>query len=163
MPVKFATEETLGKLTKWLRVLGFDTCEESRWTKGPGPVSEPDRFRLTRTRKRFEQSQWKDRLFIQSNDPVEQLKAVIQALDISEKDINPFSRCLKCNALIEPVAKEAVRNIVPDYVWQTRDRFRQCRTCRKIYWAGSHTERGLERIKILFEQCEGHSHHESEA
>ena len=151
MPVKFATEATLGKLTKWLRLLGFDTREDSGWIIGPGPGPESDCFRLTRTRKGFDQGQWKQRLFIQSNDPVEQLKAVIQALDISEKDINPFSRCLKCNSLIEPVAKEAVRNMVPDYVWEHCGRFRQCRRCQKVYWAGSHTERGLERIKALFE------------
>jgi uncharacterized protein with PIN domain len=152
MPVKFVTEATLGKLTKWLRLLGFDTRNVSGPMGGPGAEPTSDCFRLTRTRKRFEQSHWKHRLFIQSNDPVEQLKAVIQALDISEKDINPFSRCLICNSLIEPVAKEAVCNAVPDYVWETCGRFRQCRRCRKVYWSGSHTERGLERIKALFEK-----------
>jgi len=152
MPIKFATEKTLGKLTKWLRMLGFDTCEISDQLNGMGVGIGHDRFQLTRTRKRFEQLNGNRCFFIQSNEPFEQIKEVIQALGITEKDIKPFTRCLECNILIEPVAKDVVRNEVPDYVWESFDEFQRCGQCRKIYWAGSHIERGMERIKVLFER-----------
>jgi len=152
MPVKFATEVTLGRLTKWLRLLGFDTCEESGRINESTPVPDRDRYRLTRTRKRYEQLQGNRRLFIQANEPAQQIREVIRALNISKKDISPYSRCLVCNTLIEPVDRERVRYAIPDYIWEHCDKFCQCRHCRKIYWAGSHTERGLKWINVLFEE-----------
>ena len=151
MAPKFATEKTLGKLTKWLRVLGFDTYEVTTeiWCKETG--IEDDRFRLTRTRKHFEQLKEKHGLFIKSNEPVQQLKEVILALGITEKDIKPFSRCIVCNTLIEPIAKEVIQDVIPDYVWENFDNFQKCQKCNKIYWSGSHIERGKKRIKALFE------------
>jgi len=152
MSVKFATEETLGRLTKWLRLLGFDTCEDSSQVNESGPALDRDRYRLTRTRKRYEQLQGNRGIFIQANEPAQQIREVIRALNISKKDINPYSRCLVCNTLIEPVDREGVRYAIPDYIWEHCEKFRQCRRCRKIYWAGSHIDRGLKWIKILFEE-----------
>ena len=154
---KFATEDTLGKLNKWLRILGFDSCETSGCIAGPGPAPDSDRLYLTRTRKQFERLPRHRRLFIHSNDPVDQVREVIQTLGIAETDITPFSRCIRCNTPIDPIAKEFVRNDVPDYVWTTSDRFHQCRRCRKIYWAGSHTECGLEKIRFLFRKRKARS------
>lgn len=151
MAIKFATENTLGKLTKWLRILGFDACEISTDACGKDTELGHDRFQLTRTRKRFEQLNQVNGLFIQSNEPFEQIKEVIRALDITEKDIKPFCRCVVCNTPIEPIGKETIRHIIPDYVWDNHDKFQQCPKCHKIYWAGSHIERGMERIKALFE------------
>jgi uncharacterized protein with PIN domain len=150
MVIKFATEDTLGKLTKWLRILGFDACEISAGARGIDTGLSCDRFQLTRTRERIEQLNQKKGLFIQSNEPLEQIKEVIRALDITEKDIKPFSRCVVCNTPIEPIGKEAIRHIIPDYVWENHDKFQQCCKCHKIYWAGSHIERGMKRIKTLF-------------
>ena len=151
MAIKFATENTLGKLTKWLRILGFDACEISTDECVKDTGLGHDRFQLTRTRKRIEQLNQINGLFIQSNEPVEQIKEVIRALDITEKDIKPFCRCVVCNTPIEPIGKETIRHIIPDYVWDNHDKFQQCPTCQKIYWAGSHIKRGMERIKALFE------------
>ena len=150
MPVKFTTERTLGRVTKWLRMLGFDTRVESKPTNGSERTPELDRYILTRTRKRFEQLRGDQCLFIQSNEPFRQLKEVIRALEISKEDINPFSRCLVCNTPIVPIAKETARHIVPDHIWENCNTFRRCQKCRKIYWPGSHTEHGMEWIEALF-------------
>ena len=151
MVIRFATENTLGKLTKWLRILGFDVCEISTDEGGKDTNLGYDRFQLTRTRKRIEQLNQGNGLFIQSNDPFEQVKEVIRALNITEKDLKPFSRCVVCNTPIEPIGKETIRHIIPDYVWDNHDKFQQCPKCHKIFWAGSHIERGMKRIKALFE------------
>ena len=151
MAIKFATENTLGKLTKWLRILGFDACEKSIDDGGKDTTLGYDRYQLTRTRKRIEQLNQINGLFIQSNEPFEQIKEVIRAFDITEKDLKPFSRCVVCNSPIEPIDKETIRHIIPDYVWDNHDKFQQCPKCHKIYWAGSHFEKGMKRIKALFE------------
>lgn len=92
----------------------------------------------------------KERIFITSNHPFEQLREVVSALDIEKEDIRPFSRCIKCNTSIRRVEKNAVRGKVPDYIWETQDTFLTCSHCRRIYWSGSHIQRSRDIIQRLF-------------
>ena len=151
MTARFTVEKTLGKLAKWLRILGFDACSEPCGSIGSNARAVSGRILLTRTRRRCRELQGRPFVFIHSNDPIDQLKEVICGLDLAPRDIRPFSRCLLCNQTTEPVSKDAVRHLVPDFVWESHERFCRCRRCRKIYWSGSHTERGMARIAALFE------------
>lgn len=151
MELSFAAERTLGKLTKWLRILGFDTIFES----GPSTdrffqAMELERILLTRTdriRRRFAE---RTLIFVESNDPFEQLRQVVTATGITRADVRPFSRCLQCNLPIAEVDKGSVYGLVPDYVWETQNVFHRCRQCERIYWAGSHPQRSMERIQAMF-------------
>ena len=152
MEFRFITEPTLGKLAKWLRILGFDTSCSTDLTDSQPPKEIPsDRVLLTRTRQVQRNYGSGKLLFVNSNDPVDQLREVIDALNISKTDVKLFSRCTLCNRPIEAVKKETIRNRVPDYVWESETTFRQCRFCNKIYWPGSHTARSQARINRLFE------------
>ena len=145
MKTSFAVEKTLGKLAKWLRILGFDTIYDPD-IKNP---VESGRIMLSRT-KCIEYKT--DRLiFIKSDKPFKQLKEVIKALGIVNEEIKPFTRCIVCNTKIRAVDKNSIRSIVPDYVWENQDFFRACNKCKKIYWHGSHAKRSMEVIKQLFE------------
>ncbi len=152
MNLHFAAERTLGKLAKWLRLLGFDTVFENECDAGqfldhlkPGVVL------LTRTEKIRNTFSASQRLiFIESNDTGEQLQQVIDELEIEKKDIRPFSRCLMCNVENEIIEKERIYGQVPDYVWENNTVFQSCPECKKIYWPGSHIERSLERIDKIF-------------
>jgi uncharacterized protein with PIN domain len=152
MTARFSVERTLGRLAKWLRLLGFDACNEPRGAVGSKTAAVSGRILLTRTRRRCRELQGRPFVFIHSNEPFEQLKEVISGVGLSPQDIRPFSRCLLCNETTEPVSKDAVRHLVPDFVWESHERFCHCRRCRKIYWSGSHTERGMARIASLFEE-----------
>jgi len=147
----FAAEATLGKLAKWLRILGFDAVYRTDNSSERFIGSyEVNRILLTRT-KRIQDMKLDRRLvFIHSNDPFEQVKEVIQALCIDQGDIRPFSRCTRCNVLLRAVSKDAVKSQVPDYVWETNAAFQICSRCRRIYWPGSHTQRSLDIIQKLF-------------
>jgi uncharacterized protein with PIN domain len=148
MAPAFAAENTLGRLATWLRLLGFDTIlaahlPRASWTEGFGP----GRIRLTRVRRLAEKEA---AVFIAANAPVDQLRELIACKLISRDEIKPFTRCLRCNRLIEAVARESVAGAVPDYVWRTHADFSRCPGCARVYWRGSHTRRGLERIEALF-------------
>jgi uncharacterized protein with PIN domain len=147
----FAAENTLGKLAKWLRILGFDTSYEPDFPNRSGwEPTDSRRIFLTRTQNRLGKTSAPNLIFIKSDHLFDQLKEVIQKLALEQKDTRPFSRCLQCNAAIEAVDKDSVRNAVPDYIWETHDVFRKCRACRKIYWPGSHTKRTMDIIDGLF-------------
>jgi len=147
MEINFAAEKTLGKLAKWLRILGFDTIYDL-------DIINPDesgRILLTRT-KRIKDEYTSDKLiFIESDKPFKQLQEVVKALGIVKKDIKTFTRCIRCNTEIRTIDKNSIRSVVPDYVWESQDSFKACIECKRIYWQGSHTKRSMELIKKLFE------------
>jgi uncharacterized protein with PIN domain len=77
-------------------------------------------------------------------DPARQLAEVVRRLDLS-RSIAPFRRCLRCNALLEDVRKEDVADELPPKVRERHDALRRCRSCRRVYWPGSHVRR-MERL-----------------
>ena len=80
MTTRFTVEETLGKLAKWLRILGFDACSEPCGSIGSKAAAVSGRILLTRTRRRCRELQGRPFVFIHSNDPFDQLKEVIMRL-----------------------------------------------------------------------------------
>ena len=151
----FAVEPTLGKLAKWLRILGFDTSYEPGFSAKKAMNSESKkRILLTRTQRVRNGKSSQEFIFITSNDPFDQLREVIHTLGIVYTDTRPFSRCIRCNTRIQPVDKDSVQGNVPDYIWQTCDLFQTCGRCRRIYWPGSHTERSRDIIMRLFDRNE---------
>lgn len=149
----FAAETTLGKLAKWLRILGFDTLYEPDVTDIVFvDARRKSRILLTRTERIRNRNTSQKLLFIKSNNPFEQLREVINTLGIVYEDTRPFSRCIRCNACIEHVDKDSVQGKVPDFIWGTHDTFRACSQCRRIYWPGSHMEQSHDLIMKLFDR-----------
>jgi uncharacterized protein with PIN domain len=146
----FAAENTLGKLAKWLRILGFDTLYTPDLSGKQLIDADLKRILLTRTQRIRDMNLPRKCIFIASNDPFEQLREVIQATGITQKDIRLFSRCIRCNALTRRIQKDSIRKMVPDYVFESHDTFRMCALCRRIYWPGSHIRRSRDIIESLF-------------
>ena len=153
MPTSFAVERTLGRLGKWLRLMGFDTLSEIEYPRGTFMQRiESERTFLTRTHQSLRVHAMLRTIFIQSNHPRDQVVELIRKTAIRLEDLRPFSRCIICNEPIVFVSKDDIQRLVPDYVWDTQTRFRQCPKCGRVYWKGSHTERGLKRIIEIFNE-----------
>jgi uncharacterized protein with PIN domain len=152
MALYFAADRTLGKLAKWLRILGFDTTFET-------DISADlfyehlgkNRIVLTRTGSIKKQFRAHRLVFITSNYLDVQLKQVIAEIGICPADTRPFSRCIHCNVPIVDADPDDVCGLIPDYIYETHKAFHQCLQCNRIFWPGSHTQRSLERIEHLFE------------
>ena len=148
----FAAEKTLGKLAKWLRLLGFDTLYESEVAAGEFIEKlGNDRILLTRTRLIRRQSTIGKLIFVHSDHWAEQLKQIILELGLNAAQTRPFSRCLRCNIPIVSAEKDSLWGRVPDYIFETHDHFLTCPKCGKVYWSGSHTQRGLEIVQNFFD------------
>jgi uncharacterized protein with PIN domain len=149
--IAFTVESTLGRLCKWLRMLGFDTILEGRGPEADGAGQTPvKRLFLTRTQHLSRQNRSDNILFIADNEPLRQMQTVIRSVGITRADIRLFSRCLQCNAPIESIDREAVKFQVPDYIWQQQAEFKKCPACSKIYWQGSHRRRVDDMIQRWF-------------
>jgi uncharacterized protein with PIN domain len=153
----FVAESTLGRLSRWLRLAGFDTVYD-RSLPDAGRLaaigSKPDCIVLTRTRAVYGQLPTDRSLFISSNAPLEQVQYVMRKLGIKRNGLNPMSRCVICNRPLLFLSKDDAGQRVPDYVEQTRSRFRYCPGCGRTYWSGTHPSRALELIDRWFENPE---------
>jgi uncharacterized protein with PIN domain len=136
--MKLIVDFMCGKLVRWLRVLGFD-AEYSRETDFKDllrrALSE-ERTIITRNT-RLPSIPSLRTFVLDSEIPEEQIKQVIDDLDLREK-IALFTRCNVCNGELEAVSKERVRGKVPFYTFQTQESFKQCPGCGRIYWEGTH-------------------------
>ena len=158
MNYRFLADRTLGKLAKWLRILGFDTIFEP----DVRPKSDfnrllQERVLLTRIVKNAGRSDVKRVVFIDVNDVYGQLQQVVDELAITRQDIRIFSICTTCNSALYEIDKQSLFGLVPDYIWETHHQFHRCRQCERIYWAGSHAERVKMVIEKLFEKLESES------
>ncbi len=153
----FVAESTLGRLSRWLRLAGFDTVYD-RSPPDAGRLaaigSKPGCIVLTRTRSVYDQLPPDRSLFISSNAPLEQAQYVMRKLGIKRNDLNPMSRCVICNRPLLFLSKDDAGQRVPDYVEQTHSRFRHCPGCGRTYWSGTHPSRALELIDRWFENPE---------
>jgi len=149
--LRFTAENTLGRLARWLRILGFDTLYLSR----PDPLElirlcGGGRLLLTRTRHLTARLPAGRALLIEPDAPREQVRQVIRQLGITRSRVRLFSRCVRCNSVVTPIERDEVFGRVPDYVWETHRSFAICPDCGRIYWSGSHFRHSLEIMETFF-------------
>jgi uncharacterized protein with PIN domain len=155
-PISFTAESTLGRLSRWLRLAGFDTVYDRRPPDArllAALAPKPGRIILTRTRSIADQMcrlHGIQSLFISCDDPLDQAKCVVKRLGIRRGDLNPLSRCVLCNQPLLPLSKDDAASRVPDYVIQNHCHFRCCPKCRRTYWSGTHTSQALQLIDRFF-------------
>ena len=148
----FICDTTLGKLAKWLRILGFDTVY---WRTDDQPgilcrAQEEGRILVTKNTKLFKGRGEVEALLLREDNPFRQLEEVVRHFHIHVNQGMLFSRCLTCNTLLEEIAAEEARGRVPDHIFHTHQQFSRCPICRKVYWAGSHygqMTRVVERLQ----------------
>lgn len=147
--MKFICDDNLGKLAKWLRILGYDTLfsPDIEDTELVSKALKEDRVILSRDQqlKRFKSAE-KNLLLLSSNQPLEQLKEVLKKLNLKPEEKNHFTRCIDCNTVLVPVPKKDVENKVPPFVFKTQEKFFYCSKCDKFYWAGTHVKNLKKKI-----------------
>jgi len=152
--VKFIVDCNVGRLARWLRIAGFDTLFEKDIDDGRlvRLALADDRVLLTRDTgildRRVAVSGRLKVLLIEYDDVKLQLGQVFSALDIAD-EMKPFTVCPNCNGSLEPRDKEDVKEIVPPYVFKTKDQFMQCPDCVRVYWRGTHWQRMARELENL--------------
>lgn len=147
-PVAFLTDNHLGRLTRTLRLLGFDTAYGG--TAADDLLAErahdENRVLLTRDRGLLKRSLVVFGYCLRSTDPRQQLIAVLRRYRLFER-LEPWRRCLRCNGLLQPVDKAAVLDRLEPKTRLYYDEFQQCAACGQVYWRGSHFGE-LERLVL---------------
>jgi uncharacterized protein with PIN domain len=136
---RFIVDVHLGKLARYLRMLGFDTFYD------PALEDEQiiekslheERIILTRDLGILKNSRVKHGYFVRQTKPKEQAREIVRRFDLKNK-IFSFSRCLECNTPLQPLEKETAMEYLSPETLRYYDAFFFCPSCEKIYWEGSH-------------------------
>lgn len=153
---KFILDVHLGRLSKYLRLCGFDTLFDSGFDDNliVDLSVKKHRIILTRDRGLLKNKRVTHGYWIRSQDPRSQLKEVLLRFDL-KKNLNPFTRCMDCNSILRNVLKEEIANRLLPKTKDYYDNFKKCPGCGKIYWEGSHylrMKKFIESLKVFFEQ-----------
>jgi uncharacterized protein with PIN domain len=140
----------LGKLAKWLLILGFDTVYFNRIEDDDLQrlAREQGRVLLTRDGALRNRMRGHPALLVASEDWRHQLRQVLEAYDLRSRCC-PWSRCLICNRPLRRLESGRALNLVPPHVLKTASGFALCPGCGRVFWKGTHhadMERRLEEI-----------------
>ena len=147
---KFLVTKELGRLARWLRILGYDTVYFSAEKKKGLAIKslKEDRIILTRDT-RFSKYAGFRTVHVKSDDFKKQIKRIIKLLRLKIKQGELFSRCIMCNQGLKLAKKELIKKKVPEFVYETQDEFYQCPKCKRVYWQGTHWGNMKQIVKIL--------------
>ena len=151
--MKFLADINVGKLARWLRVMGYDTAlsdgrDDSEMV---GLALVQRRVLLSRDTRLAEHNEARTGLvkliIFHTEDSWAQLRDLVESLQLRPR--RTFSRCLECNEPLVSRKKAEVQGLVPLYVFQTQRYYRQCPSCGRVYWRGTHWARMLKKLEEL--------------
>lgn len=147
---RFLLDNHLGRLTAYLRMLGFDCLYRNDYSDEQlaETLQHEERVLLTRDRRLLMRKVVKHGYCLRSLEPREQLAEVVRRFDLAAH-ITPFRRCLRCNHPLAPVSKEAVLHRLEPLTRRYFDEFHICPACGQIYWKGSHYERMMGIVRQI--------------
>lgn len=149
-PPRFLCDQNLGRLARWLRILGFDAAYMK--PDSDGKIREAEASgRIVLTRK-TSICRGRSAHLIVHDRVQDQLRQLGCVYDLSQGE-GALSRCSLCNVPLEETGREEVKGRVPDYVHATRDTFARCPSCRRIYWKGTHYARICDRMRSILKGC----------
>jgi uncharacterized protein len=133
----FICDVMLGKLARYLRMLGLDA---PYIRMGEPAVPPPGKGQHCFFTKGAAKKGHPGAILVHSNDPQEQ---VLEIKEYIKPHIDPsviMTRCVECNVYLVEAKKEDIEPLVPEYIYHHHDTFKVCPSCRRVYWEGSHAD-----------------------
>jgi len=137
----------LGKLAKWLRVLGYDTLYQSSFR--PGVIDlllKEGRYLLSRRQEAI--GLYKNMIFLQADRVGAQLEELRGKVNLAPERSGWFTRCLLCNTVLTKAKLDELQDNVPEYVFfNNMQAIHSCPSCGRYYWPGSHRTRMIRQLE----------------
>lgn len=148
--MQFITDGMLGKLSRWLRLLGQDViyCKNDSDEDILQKARAERRTLLSRDVElvRLANSHGVDAFYVEATDLSKQLALVCSRFGVAPSPLSTSSRCTICNSRVRPVSPTEVENKVLKNVLKTFSEFWICDRCGRVYWRGSHWKRINETL-----------------
>jgi len=137
--MRFIVDCMLGKLAKWLKILGFDALFFSKIEDDEllTIARKEGRILLTKDTGLIQQAKDVETLFLESEERQDQVQQVLEHFNLREK-VNPHTRCIDCNMVLKNLPKKNAKNLVSAFVFDKADSFALCPNCGRVFWRGTH-------------------------
>jgi len=155
--IKFIVDNNVGKLARWLRIMGYDALlfTEEDDGKMVKVALAQNRVILTKDtqimRRRLVTIGRIKAILIEDDEPKAQLRQIAGALGL-DYQFRPFSICLECNKSLVERDKDEVRDLVPLHVFETQNLYMECPSCHRIYWRGTHWQAMSRELEVFTAQ-----------
>jgi hypothetical protein len=134
-PLQFIVTVGLGRLARWLRLLGYDTLYLRGDAKSVAYRARAEgRILLTLDHTLTRQRDLRV-VVVDSTSLEEQLIQVIEGVNLRLPGNAP--RCMGCNEILEELTPAEALHYVPSHIARTQKRFQRCPACNKVYWPGT--------------------------
>jgi len=135
---RFLLRDNLGRLARWLRILGYDAVvmKAIPFSTIISRATKERRIFLSRCAKEMKLPAGVAHQLIRSDNHLKQLRELLPLLVLDESML--FTRCIRCNRLLTTIDPARMQDRIPAYVAQTHKHFTLCRHCGKVYWQGTH-------------------------
>ncbi len=147
---RFILDCHLGRLAAYLRLLGFDVLYRNDFEDVEiARISASERrICITRDRGLLKRNQITHGYLVRTEQPRAQVLEIVQRFDLRSQ-MNPFTRCSKCNGILSPASIEDVQAALQPGTLAHFDHFSCCESCGKVYWKGAHYQRLLNLIEYI--------------
>ena len=156
--MKFITDGMLGKLTRWLRILGHNVDYSNKLNDSQliTMAKKEGRVLLTRDLELYQQAAAKNvnAFYIDGKTEAEKLAKLAQRFNIALEADLTMSRCPKCNTRVIPVPREEVADKVKKTTYSHYEEFWKCPKCGQVYWQGAHWTRIRKTLETAKETLE---------
>ncbi len=155
--LRFVVDVNVGRLAKWLRVMGYDTLfpKENGDNQLVRIALMENRVLVTRdaeiARRRAARLGQMTVALIEKDDLRSQLRQLVRDLELDLS--GGFSRCVRCNEPLRPIAKQDVVDRLPPYVVLTQPKFFECQECRRVYWPGTHWTNMMSELSQVYQEA----------
>lgn len=148
--MKFIADGMLGRVARWLRLMGYDTLymNTSRKSEIIRIARKEKRLILTKDRKLYEENT-EITFYVEGENTENQLKEIKNKLNLKIEEGKIFSICSICNIPLLKKKKREIKHLVPEYVYNNKEEFSQCPCCGRVYWQGDHCKHIKEVIEKL--------------
>jgi len=145
--VKFVADMMLGKLARWLRIIGYDTAyDQSSSLRDLVALSNRTGSVFLTRRKCMPEEIGAASLFnVESEIFEDQFRSVVNHFHLDTQH-HLFTRCLLCNVVVMSVQKQLIGGKVPQKSFDGFEEFFECPVCHSVYWGGVHRTNTIKKL-----------------
>lgn len=158
--MKFLVDAMLGKLTRFLRIFGYDTIYASdlidHYCTNPVPDKKLNEFAIFSNRilitkdLPFYNKMKENAVLLEGEGVYNYLNQLKQKINLVYEFKMENARCSVCNTILKKVNnKNSIKELVEHETFKSYDEFFQCRnlSCQKVFWNGPHIADIIKKLR----------------
>jgi uncharacterized protein len=155
--VKFLADGMLGKLARWLRILGQDVIYSTQLSDNEllGLAKAEGRVLLTKDFELYKRaiSRNLDAFYVEGKRESDRLAEVAKRYGVALVIDMDKSHCPICNTKLQVAPKEQLKDELEQNTYIYYDKFWKCPNCGQVYWQGAHWKQITKTLTKAQQKC----------